>query len=156
LVELGRVAIAHQVDLRENWPRFWVAVREPLRQIVNYGFQSAGIVLICMTPVFLMLRLRRPRPPWRVLLVQPGMVAALAMVFGLLWVTGLVHILLPGLMDAFTMPWIAVGGSVAVAWVALVLLRRWKAERGWVDRMGRLMGAMAIGTALLGFLVYRV
>jgi hypothetical protein len=156
IVQFCRVALANLFVIREDRLRFWRLIREPLVQIASYGFQCAETLLFAMTPMFMLLRLRRPRPPWRVLLIQPGMVASLAIVFGLFWVTGLIHILLPDRIDAFRGAGIAVGVSVGMAWFILALIGRWKPEPGWVDRMGRLLGAMAIGTALLGFVMYRI
>ncbi len=156
LTEVCRTVVEHRDELWDNWPRVWRLIHDPVRQIVNYGFQAIGMLIFGVTPIFFILRLRRPRPSWRPLLVQPGMVAALAMVFGLFWVTGLVHILMPGQIDAMTGPWIVIGGTVALAWVILALFRRWKAEPGWLDRLGRLLGAMAIGNAFLGWLVFRI
>ncbi len=147
---------AHAAEIRESWPRFPVPVRDPLSQAVSLGMQFGAAVLPGMAVIFIILRLRRPRPPWRTLLVQPGMVAALAIAFGLIWVTGLVHILLPDRLDAFAGPWIVVGSTVTVAWSLLASLRRWTAEPGWVDRLGRALGVMAIGTALLGWMMYRI
>ena len=40
---------------------------------------------------------------------------------------------------------ILVAGLVAAAWVVLALIRRWRTEARWVDRMGKLLGVMAIG-----------
>jgi hypothetical protein len=82
------VAVVHRTDLIEHWPVFWAATHDHVRNSLWYSFQVAGILLLGMTPTFLVLRLRRPRPPLRALLRQPGTVAALAMVFGLLWGTG--------------------------------------------------------------------
>jgi hypothetical protein len=156
VAQVCRTVVGHHDELWDNWPRVWRLIQEPVRQIVSYGFQAMGTLVVGMTPIFFILRLRSPRAPWRSLLVQPGMVAALAMVFGLFWVTGLVHMLIPGNIDAITGPWIVVGGTVAAAWVTLALIRKWKAEPGWADRMGRILGAIAIGNALLGYMVYRI
>ena len=133
----------------------WKTLRDPSSQLVSYSFQFAGTLIIGMTPIFFIVRLRRPRPPWRTLLLQPGFAAALAMVFGLFWVTGLIHILLPDRLNSFNGPGIVVGGSVAVVWIMLTLCRKWNAEPGWVDRLGRTLGALAIATAFLGLIMYR-
>ena len=45
---------------------------------------------------------------------------------------------------------------LAAVWLVLLLCRQWKAEPGWVDGTGRLLGAMAIGTAILGLVIYRI
>jgi hypothetical protein len=44
----------------------------------------------------------------------------------------------------------AVGTAVAGAWFVLAVSGRWRAERGWADRAGRLLGAawIAMGPAL--------
>jgi hypothetical protein len=155
-VRLCAQALSHVADLLENWPMFWKVVRDPFIQACWYTSQLIGLLLVAFTPIFFMLRFERPRPPWRALLVQPGVVAGLAMVFGLFWGLGWIHILLPDRLDAISGPWIAIGGSVAAAWLILALCRRWRAEPGWVDRLGRLLGATAIATALLGLVIYRL
>jgi hypothetical protein len=156
LYQVCRTVVENRADLWDDPQQLWRFIGDPARQLLSYGFQATAMLVFGMTPIFLILRLKRPRPSWRPLLVQPGMVAALAVVFGFYWVTGLVHILLPGRIDSIRGPWIVVGGTVAAAWVILALIRRWKAEPGWVDRMGRLLGAMAIGAALLGWVMYRI
>ena len=141
----------------EGWPRLWREIRKPVIDTIWYGSQFAGTLLFGMTPIFFILRLKRPRPPLRALVVQPGMVAGLAMVFGLFWVMGLVHIVFPERLDSISGPWIAAGGTVATAWLMLCLCRRWKAEAGWVDGIGRLLGAIAIGNrGYQGLFIYRV
>jgi hypothetical protein len=109
-----------------------------------------------MTPAFLIVRSRRPRPPWRRLIAQPGTIAALGIVFGQFWVTGLLAALLPDWYDPITGMSIAAGGTVAVAWVVLAMSRKWKVGLGSVDLVGRLLGATAIATALLGLIVHRI
>jgi hypothetical protein len=84
------------------------------------------------------------------------MVAGLAMVFGLFWVMGLFHILLPDRLDSITGPWIAVGGTVAVAWLVLAVSGNWRVEPGWIDRLGVLLGATAISAALFGLVISRI
>jgi hypothetical protein len=114
------------------------------------------MLLFGMTPIFLILRLRRPRPTLRRLIIQPGVVAATAIVFGLFWVTGWVQIVFPDRLNSMTGPWIAVGDTVAIAWIVLAASGNWTIEPGWVDRLGVLLGAAAIGIALLGLAIYRI
>ena len=153
------VCFATTLHLGENWQgmaRFWNDVRLPLINTISYASQFAGALLFGMTPTFLILRMRRPRPRWRSLLLQPGMAAALAMVFGLFWVLGVVHIVLPDRLDSFTGPGISVGGTVAAAWLMLAVSGKWKVEPGWVDRFGILLGVLAISLAFLGLAIHRL
>jgi len=99
----------------------------------------------------LMLRLRRPRPGLRLLMRQPGFIAscAVAVVAAFLLLPFLIVGFLKGPMLGFT-PWdhltfddgnpTAVGLSVTTAWVVAALGGNWRAERGWIDRIGRVLG----------------
>jgi hypothetical protein len=156
LARLSREAIAHREDLIAHWPVFWGATHDSLRNTLWYGFQIAEMFLFSMTPAYFLVRLRRPRPPLRMLLRQPGTVAGLAMVFGLFWGTGCLLALFPEKVDSMTAAPAAIGGAVAVGWGILALSRHWQAERGWVDRLGRILGCIAIGTALLGLVIHQI
>jgi hypothetical protein len=111
---------------------------------------------LIMTPVVLLMRMRRPRPSIRALLRQPGTVAGLAVTFGYIWVTGWLHRLFFGKIIDGTVTAIAVGGTVALAWTCLALSRRWEAEPSWVDSMGRLLGATAIAVGALAYSVFGI
>ena len=56
----------------QRWPHFPVAVRDPLRQAVSLGLQFGSALIPSMTLIFVILRLRRPRPPWRALMFSPA------------------------------------------------------------------------------------
>jgi hypothetical protein len=43
-----------------------------------YGFQVIEVLVLSLTPAFLLVRLRRPRPSIRAMLRQPGTAAGLA------------------------------------------------------------------------------
>jgi hypothetical protein len=148
--------LAHRSDLPDRLTVFWRAIHDDLRNTMSYGFQVVTGLLFGFTPAFFIVRLRRPRPSWGTLVRQPGAVAALAMVFGLFWVTGALVTLFPNRIDSFTAAPIAVGGTVALAWGLQALTRSWKPETGWIDRTGRLLGCVSIGLALLGSLIYRI
>ena len=139
-----------------HWPAFWAVVHHPLKNSLWYGFQVTGIFLFGMTAAFLAVRLRQPRPTLLALLRQPGLVAGLAMVLGLFWGTGFLIILFPDKVDSMTAAPIAVGGTVVVGWVVLALSRKWAHEPGWIDRLGRILGCAAIGTAILGLMIFRI
>jgi hypothetical protein len=85
------------------------------------------------------------------MLRQPGTVAGLAVTFGYFWVTGWLHYFFFGRIIDQCATAIAVGGTVAVAWLLLAMSGLWAAERALVDRMGRLIGAAAIAVGLLAF-----
>jgi hypothetical protein len=74
-------AVDHREDLLSNWPAFWRATHDHLRNVRWYGFQSDGSFLLGMTPAFLV-RLKQPRPPLRVILRNSGTAASLAILFG--------------------------------------------------------------------------
>src|SRR5262249_17938993 len=48
-------------------------------------------------------------------------------------------------MAAFAAP---CGYSVGAVWLLLALSGRWRAERSWIDRLGRLLGAVWIAAAI--------
>src|SRR5262249_52408390 len=133
------------------------------RAIANYwsgvvwdGVQAAELLILVLTTVFLLMRVRRPRPPIRALLRQPGTVAGLAVSLGLILVAGWIHLLFFGRLIDGTVTPIAVGGTVALAWTGLAMVRRWEAEPSWVDRMGRLLGATAIVVGVIAFFAVRL
>ena len=156
VLKVVQTVAANRAYVWEHWPVFWRALRVPVATTISYACQFAGSLIAGMTPIFFVLRLRRPRPPWRELLLRPGTASGLAIVFGLFWVLGLAQIAFPDRLDSIAGPFIAIGGTVAAVWLILLLCRRWNAEPGWVDRLGRLLGAIAIGTALLGLVMYRI
>ena len=48
-------------------------------------------------------------------------------------------------MAAFSAP---CGWTVAAIWLVLVLSGRWRTERSWIDRLGRLLGVVWIAAAI--------
>jgi hypothetical protein len=146
----------HRTEMIDDWPVFWRATHDNLRNSLWYTFQIAETFLVGMTPAFIILRLRRPRPSLRVVLRYSGTVAVLSMVFGLFWVSGICAFLLSERYTAATSPAVAVGGTVAVVWCLMTLNRRWMSEPSWIDHVGRLLGAAAIGTALVGLILSEI
>ncbi len=122
------------------------------------------------TVALIPLRLRRPRPPWRRLARQPGLAAAsaatlalapLGLVLAWAWtVKGLAAFFAGDLeLPLFLFGPTLVGAAVLGSWSTLVLGRRWRAERSWIDRLGRALGvywiAMGLGApALAGWIFY--
>ena len=119
-------------------------------------------VLVTWTPTVLWLRLRHPRPPLRRLARQPGFAASVVgtgiLALGAL-ATGLLALLRTarqgmgvrgGMLLRTPDPlwWVGVvlhfaavvGPAVLAAWLILALSGRRRPARGWLDRLGRLIG----------------
>jgi hypothetical protein len=118
-------------------------------------------LLLVWTAGFLVLRLREPRPALHRLICQPGMAACTAalLVTAIDTITWAIHwaLLDPRneLLRMLLPPvyWPAhshhVGQAVAIAWLGILLSRRWRPEPGWIDRFGRLTGVLWLLTMLL-------
>jgi hypothetical protein len=150
LPRLCAEAASHRSDVIDYWPVFWANVRFQFLQCAWRVCKVAQIYLYAMTFIFFVLRLKRPRPAIRVLLRQPGTVACLAILFGAVCVSGyLDYFFFYFKAHMHLTTFLAVGGTVAVAWAILSLSGKWQAEPGWIDRIGRLLGYGAIGLAVL-------
>ena len=122
--------------------------------VCGSGLRVSEQLILIITPVFLLIRFRNPRPPIRVLLKQPGTIAGLAAALGLTLVVGWLHRIFFGrLVDGMVNP-ITVGGMVALAWICLALSKKWEPEASWIDRFGRLMGAAMIAAGTVAFLMF--
>jgi hypothetical protein len=124
--------------------------------LFGYTFQFLNDLVFGMTPAVLLIGLRRPRPPWRRLLVQPGTLATVSIVFGVLWVAGFLAMFFPDRYNAMSGVSYAAGGTVAVSWILLASCRRWSTHLGWADLAGRILGATAITTALFALIASRI
>ncbi len=124
------------------------------RNWLNFGFMFLCPLTLCLAA----LRFRRPRPSFRRLLKQPGLVACLASSLGFLpfaskmileyALRASIPCNWPGGLDFgedysnFEMGHAAsqAGLVVAGAWLTLWLGRRWQAEPSWIDLAGRFVG----------------
>jgi hypothetical protein len=99
---------------------------------------EVGLPLLPLsTLAFLLFRLRKPRPPWRDLLRQPGSVGVLAAVLAVFVEVDLRWFEVP---IPTPMP-LNIGLAVAASWLVLGVSGRWRAEPSWVDRLGLVLGA---------------
>jgi hypothetical protein len=101
-------------------------------------------LLFFLLPAFLILRLKRPRPPLRLLIGQPGFAACAAPVAVVLVVLPL-SLLAPSGLGQQIIEFAAqviVIAAVPLAWVFLIATRRWDPEPSWIDRLGRILGAL--------------
>ena len=143
---------------RGNWgpPQYLLkSMADYGSSVVWHGIQASELVVLVMTPVALLMRLRQPRPSFRGLIRQPGTVAGLSVALGFVLVVNWLHRLFVGLNPGLLTP-IAVGGTVALAWTVLALSGRCEIERSWVDRLGRALGATAIAVGLVSALRYGI
>jgi hypothetical protein len=102
--------------------------------------------LFFLLPAFVVLRLKRPRAPLRSLIHQPGFAACAApcavflasVPFALLADSGLAgQVIEVGVR-------VVLIGAAPLAWVSLFATHRWYPEPSWIDRFGRILGALWI------------
>jgi hypothetical protein len=111
----------------------------------------AAAFMLALIPI----RLLRPRPGLRRLVRQPGFAAccAIAAVLAFGFVEGLILVFFRDVQKGWGNVWpfqqlwsigIAFCGifAVAGAWLLLALTGRWRAEKSWVDRLGRVLGTV--------------
>jgi len=145
-----------------------LAIRSPwpVRQGAPLVLMAVVPGWLCWTYACLVMRLRRPRARPRRLARQPGFVAGLASASVATAVSGfhILHLTLAahplgwsGSIEYFSMTVTDFAGpAVAGAWLTLLLLGAWRAERGPVDRLGRTLGIGWIAMTslkLTGFVV---
>ncbi len=97
-----------------------------------------------LLPAFLVLRVRRPRPPPRLIVVQPGFAGCAAPVALVLFFVPL-SLLAPAVMEQRIVMIAALGlivAAVPLAWLALIATRQWAPEPSWIDRLGRGLAAL--------------
>jgi hypothetical protein len=113
-------------------------------------------LLAAWTVALLLARLGRPRPHLRRVLRQPGAVACavatLAMAVDATWIIPMWVSFSSPLKIAFDFVYHAdVGSAVLGGWAVLVLSSRWRPEPSWIDRAGRITGAIWIGAVVLSW-----
>jgi hypothetical protein len=148
----------------ETLPEIW---NPPYRSSLTDWdvLEERAILVACLTMplvfvwtlALIPIRLVGPRPPFRRLTRQPGMMAACATMMaiafiGLQFAAGLTVIgwdstceLVLGYSSAFVPT--LIGLAVSVSWMTLLVGRRWRAEPSWVDRLGRALGVFWILSA---------
>jgi hypothetical protein len=133
--------------LRATLARSWFASFPKETRFAQIGIYTAVPILVVWTPTLLVLRLRHPRPRWRRLGSQPGMVGSSAAT--LVLCLGLLPLIPPDEWLLMSLPFDPrasffyrgyPGYGVAGAWVILALCERWRAEASWLDRLGRAVG----------------
>jgi hypothetical protein len=108
-----------------------------------------GLALLFLSTAMLLIRLRPPTPSRRRLWRQPGLAASAAVVRGLT-IKVVSDLVLNRAVPGRHIPPISgllrhvapfCGPAVAGTWFTLIVTRRWRSERGGIDRLGRILGA---------------
>jgi hypothetical protein len=127
-----------------NWVSIWVFSGGGWLRVLQ---RQTGLLLFILSIAMVLIRLRSPRPKRLRLWRQPGMTGCAAAIMGVL-VYAISEALsqLGGrqewdrfLTGAFWYQWPYAGPAVIGAWLALIFTRRWRAEPGSIDRLGRLI-----------------
>ena len=153
-------ALAVGLELAGVWLRNSVDRTWPSPDVFRWCHAIAATIFP-VTVALVPLRFSRPRPPLRRIVRQPGFQASVAACVGLLWHAKLIAYYL-------SHPWAdasdryfffvgiglpeAIGPAVATAWIGLALSGGWRSERSWVDRLGRLLGAVWIASYFAVFI----
>jgi hypothetical protein len=115
-------------------------------------FQASVWAALPLTLALIPLRLRQPRPRRQLLWRQPGWLAVIAVA------VSFAHLLTLVVLDEYFNGSLKARGSgfllrtgalhiptksscsVATIWLALALSGRWRSEKSWIDRAGRILG----------------
>ncbi len=134
---------------------------------ILWGLPNLVPPLVLATFVTLVLRSVRPRPSWRKISYQPGFAACAAAAlivslqfvyrFSIVAVKQLSDLKTRGTASVLALAQIATdltgtGLAVMAAWLILMLIRGWRVEPTWIDRLGRLIGVCWI----VLYLAYRL
>jgi hypothetical protein len=135
------VLIADAVRSDPGWRFQTLAGSVSLGRMLNIVLLN---FLLFLLPAFLIVRLKRPRAALRSMICQPGFAACAAPVVIVLATMPLA--VLPPLGLAGQMIEIVgqvlLVGAAPLAWVFLIATRRWNPEPSWIDRLGRILGAL--------------
>ncbi len=133
-----------------------------------YRVSRAALILEPWTVALLVLRLRRPRPRFHLIMGQAGTAASVAAILIPIVVNlpHLVSVALGPIGPMRAVPWRDViyflprscGSGVASAWLILALSGHWRTEPSWIDRLGRALGVgwimVMVVTSFLHVLVF--
>jgi hypothetical protein len=135
------ILIADAVRSDPRWRFRTIAGAVSLGRMLNIVLFN---FLFFLLPAVLIVRLKRPRAPLRSLIHQPGFAACAAPIGFFLVALPLFLLNASGLRQHA----IEIAGQILLpaagplAWVCLIATRRWAAEPSWIDRLGRIVGAL--------------
>jgi hypothetical protein len=135
---------------------------------MNTSFAVSFVVLcfywlvVLLTPTYMILRMRQPGPPLRQLFWQPGMLTSLIVLFYVFielssflvsyLIHSVLHLSLYPLFPGPRPPYVP-GLLVACGWLAAKLMGRFRAERGWIEQLGRALGLGWMAAAILLYVI---
>jgi hypothetical protein len=103
-----------------------------LESTLATGTRLIACVTLILCAAFFTIRFRKPRPPAREVAQQPGTIACCAV-----WVSVVAGVLTVQNLFVSAM-------TVLTVWMVLLITGRWRAEKGWIDAMGRTLGVVWI------------
>jgi hypothetical protein len=159
MILIAAVAIGFGL-MRLCWPSDSRYSPHAVREWAN---ATVGVLMLPVTFAHIVIRLIRPRPRIGRLMCQPGMAASCSGAVAI--ATQVTLRLLPAIRRQILEPELArgitgflhsfwyvygipAGPAVAASWIALILGRCWRPERGWIDRMGRSIGCFWLAFVL--------
>ena len=121
-------------------------------------FESSGICICFWMWAVLGLRLARPRPPFRRLARQPGILACIISLFsyGLGCIQVGTYSYNAKLADVCGMALLLANGTsfpIMIGWFTLAITRQWQPAPDWFDRAGRVLALYMIVVFFFGRVV---
>ena len=161
-------ATAVGIALARDWYEPSMKMAEVRGPIIGVYVASVWL-MAAWSLALLYLRLRQPRPSLRRIGSQPGTIASVAAALALVltFAEWLQHFVFwpPRMSDLWLWmneefrgrtPWLCGQGpcAVAAAWATLALVRRWRPEKGWLDRLGIILGICWLARPTLGWVAW--
>ena len=114
--------------------------------------------LLFLLPAFLIVRLKRPRAALRSMICQPGFAACAAPIAIVLATMPLALLRPSGLARQVIeiASQVLLVGAAPLAWIFLIATRRWNLEPSWIDRLGRILGALCMVCIPTHFVLMRL
>ncbi len=142
--DLSRIQVP-RLDTWMAWKNFLFGPNQLAINATRFANLIVLNNLVWLVLAVVLIRLRRPRPPLRALWRQPGFAACASPVVGFA-VCLLASLVIP---ESPVASKVFGGGLVAVgplSWLILRGTRTWRAEPGWIDRLGRVIGLLLMAS----------
>jgi hypothetical protein len=136
--DLSRVKVP-ALDSWQGWKGFLFGKNQLALNFTRFSNILLLNFLVWFLLAFLAIRLRRPRPTLGELAYQPGFAACASAVLAFALSLALLPLPLPPAVGQ-----VVIIAGAPTAWLALLVTRRGRPEPGWIDRLGRVVGALFI------------